>query len=61
MPKHILIVDDDTLMRRSLAFNLEKAGYQTRCPGINPAGGTRPGIAGYRTTWHGWIGCLTSF
>jgi DNA-binding response OmpR family regulator len=29
MPKHILIVDDDTLMRRSLAFNLEKAGYQT--------------------------------
>jgi DNA-binding response OmpR family regulator len=25
--KHILIVDDDALMRRSLAFNLEKAGY----------------------------------
>jgi DNA-binding response OmpR family regulator len=28
MSKHILLVDDDALMRRSLAFNLEKAGYQ---------------------------------
>jgi DNA-binding response OmpR family regulator len=28
MPKHILIVDDDMLMRRSLAFNLEQAGYR---------------------------------
>lgn len=28
MPKHILIVDDDALMRRSLAFNLEKDGYR---------------------------------
>jgi DNA-binding response OmpR family regulator len=27
MPKHILLVDDDTLLRRSLAFNLEQAGY----------------------------------
>lgn len=27
MAKHILIVDDDALMRRSLAFNLEQAGY----------------------------------
>lgn len=27
MSKHILIVDDDALMRRSLAFNLEQAGY----------------------------------
>ncbi len=27
MSKRILIVDDDALMRRSLAFNLEKAGY----------------------------------
>ena len=27
--KHILIVDDDALMRRSLAFNLEQAGYHT--------------------------------
>ncbi len=28
MAKHILIVDDDALMRRSLGFNLEKAGYR---------------------------------
>ena len=27
MPKHILLVDDDELFRRSLAFNLEQAGY----------------------------------
>jgi DNA-binding response OmpR family regulator len=27
--KRILIVDDDALMRRSLAFNLEQAGYRT--------------------------------
>jgi DNA-binding response OmpR family regulator len=27
MPKHILLVDDDALMRRSLAFHLEQAGY----------------------------------
>jgi DNA-binding response OmpR family regulator len=26
--KHILVVDDDDLMRRSLAFNLEQAGYR---------------------------------
>jgi len=29
MSKHILLVDDDELMRRSLAFNLEQAGYRT--------------------------------
>jgi len=29
MAKHILIVDDDDLLRRSLAFNLEQNGYQT--------------------------------
>jgi DNA-binding response OmpR family regulator len=29
MAKHILLVDDDSLMRRSLAFNLEQAGYRT--------------------------------
>jgi DNA-binding response OmpR family regulator len=29
MSKHILLVDDDDLMRRSLAFNLEQAGYHT--------------------------------
>jgi DNA-binding response OmpR family regulator len=28
MSRHILIVDDDALLRRSLAFNLEKAGYR---------------------------------
>jgi DNA-binding response OmpR family regulator len=28
MSKHILIVDDDALMRRSMAFNLEQAGYR---------------------------------
>jgi DNA-binding response OmpR family regulator len=27
-PTHILIVDDDDLLRRSLAFNLENAGYR---------------------------------
>jgi DNA-binding response OmpR family regulator len=27
MSKHILVVDDDALLRRSLAFNLGKAGY----------------------------------
>jgi DNA-binding response OmpR family regulator len=28
MPRHILIVDDDALMRRSTAFNLKKSGYR---------------------------------
>jgi len=28
MAKHIMLVDDDALMRRSLAFNLEQAGFQ---------------------------------
>jgi DNA-binding response OmpR family regulator len=28
MPKQILIVDDDALLRRSLAYNLERAGYK---------------------------------
>jgi DNA-binding response OmpR family regulator len=28
MTAHILLVDDDALLRRSLAFNLEKAGYR---------------------------------
>jgi DNA-binding response OmpR family regulator len=28
MPKHILIVDDDTLLRRSLSLQLEQAGYR---------------------------------
>ncbi len=26
--KHIIVVDDDALLRRSLAFNLERAGYR---------------------------------
>ena len=30
MAKHLLIVDDDALLRRSLAFNLEQAGYRIR-------------------------------
>ncbi len=29
MPKHILVVDDDALLRRSLSFNLEQSGYRT--------------------------------
>jgi len=29
MAKHILVVDDDALLRRSLAFNLEQAGFRT--------------------------------
>lgn len=29
MSKHILIVDDDTLLRRSVAFHLKQAGYRT--------------------------------
>ncbi len=29
MAKHILIVDDDALMRRSISFKLEQSGYRT--------------------------------
>lgn len=29
MSKHILVVDDDALLRRSLSFNLEQSGYRT--------------------------------
>ncbi len=29
MARHILVVDDDALLRRSLAYNLEQAGYRT--------------------------------
>jgi len=28
LPGHILLVDDDELMRRSLALNLEESGYR---------------------------------
>lgn len=30
MGKQILLIDDDSLLRRSLAFNLQQAGYETR-------------------------------
>jgi DNA-binding response OmpR family regulator len=29
MPRHLLIIDDDALMRRSLSFNLEQHSYRT--------------------------------
>ena len=29
MSKHLLLVDDDALMRRSLSFNLQQSGYRT--------------------------------
>lgn len=38
MAKTILLIDDDALMRRSLAFNLERAGYKTRTEGSAEAG-----------------------
>jgi DNA-binding response OmpR family regulator len=31
--RHVLIVDDDALLRRSLAFNLDQAGYRTATAG----------------------------
>jgi DNA-binding response OmpR family regulator len=40
MTKNILLVDDDALMRRSLAFNLEQAGYQ-----VNNASNAEDAIA----------------
>lgn len=39
MPRHLLIVEDDALMRRSLTFNLEQAGYQ-----ISSAGSAEDGL-----------------
>ncbi|MFO7679896.1 MAG: response regulator transcription factor [Chloroflexota bacterium] len=33
MAKHILVVDDDALMRRSITFKLEQAGYTTTSAG----------------------------
>ncbi len=33
MAKRILVIDDDVLLRRSLAFNLEQAGYLTNTAG----------------------------
>ncbi len=40
MPRTILLVDDDALMRRSLAFHLEQAGYQ-----VHPAASAEDAIA----------------
>lgn len=40
MSKRILLVDDDTLLRRSLAFNLEQAGYS-----VNTAGTAEDALA----------------
>ena len=33
MPKHLLLIDDDALLVRSLAFTLEQAGYRTTTAG----------------------------
>ena len=30
MPRKILLIDDDALLRRSLSFHLEQAGYQVQ-------------------------------
>lgn len=40
MPRNILIVDDDALMRRSLSFNLEQAGFH-----ISSAGSAEDALA----------------
>ena len=38
MPKHIVLVEDDALLRRSLAFSLEQAGYRmTTCANAEDA------------------------
>ena len=33
MPKHLLLIDDDALLARSLAYTLEQAGYRTTTAG----------------------------
>jgi len=40
MAKHIMIVDDDTLLRRSLSLHLEQAGYR-----VSPAETAEDGLA----------------
>ncbi len=45
MTKKILLVDDDVLMRRSLAFNLERAGYS-----VQTAATAEDGIAVVKTS-----------
>jgi DNA-binding response OmpR family regulator len=44
MSKHILLVDDDALLRRSLAFHLERAGYRA-----SAAAGAEQALAMART------------
>ena len=45
MPRTILLVDDDALMRRSLAYHLEQAGYQ-----VHTAGNAEDAVAWVRHT-----------
>ena len=45
MARHILVVDDDALMRRSLAFNLEQAGFRA-----SPAANAEDALALARQT-----------
>src|SRR5512135_1388255 len=40
MVSHILLVDDDALLRRSLAYNLEQAGYR-----VSTAASAEDGLA----------------
>ena len=47
MAKRILIVDDDELLRRSLAFNLEQAGYE-----VSTAASAEDGLEILRLTKH---------
>ncbi len=50
MAKRILIVDDDELLRRSLAFNLEQAGYK-----VSTAANAEDGLEILRLTAHDLI------
>lgn len=47
MAKRILIIDDDELLRRSLAFNLEQAGYE-----VSTAANAEDGLEILRLTTH---------
>ena len=68
MTKHILLVDDDALMRRSLAFGLTQAGYRMSSAAnaedaLTLSSATRPiwccWILAY-PGWMGWMHCATS-
>ncbi len=50
MAKRILIIDDDELLRRSLAFNLEQAGYE-----VSTAANAEDGLEILRLTTHDLI------